>query len=351
MERSYYLQLAALGLRMPIGADLTLHEAPDPQNILLDAGRLGLLIEKTALNYATPLAFPLMDLSLEKADLLDFAGVPVDDVAQFHFTEAPSEQFIANYCAATSRPFSSRGEANIGALRYVAQQTKLTPIGMLIGPFSLMTKLLADPIAPVAMAAAGVTAEEDAGVCPVERCLELATAAVLRSARAQIAAGAKAMVVCEPAANIVYLSPRQLRRDMSIFNRYVMQPNMQLAELLRKHDVDLIFHDCGELIPEMIASFAHELHPVILSLGSSRKLWEDAELVPNDVILFGNLPSKNFYSDAVMPVEKVREMALDLARRMREVGHPFILGTECDVLHVPEAAATIRNKVEAMLKA
>ncbi len=35
--------------------------------------------------------------------------------------------------------------------------------------------------------------------------------------------------------------------------------------------------------------------------------------------------------------------------QMRESGHPFILGSECDVLHVPEAAATIRRKVEVML--
>jgi hypothetical protein len=34
---------------------------------------------------------------------------------------------------------------------------------------------------------------------------------------------------------------------------------------------------------------------------------------------------------------------------MRGTGHPFILGSECDVLHVPEAAETIRRKVEAML--
>jgi hypothetical protein len=34
---------------------------------------------------------------------------------------------------------------------------------------------------------------------------------------------------------------------------------------------------------------------------------------------------------------------------MRETGHPFILGSECDVLDVPGAGATIRRKVEAML--
>jgi hypothetical protein len=34
---------------------------------------------------------------------------------------------------------------------------------------------------------------------------------------------------------------------------------------------------------------------------------------------------------------------------MRERGHAFALGSECDVLHVPESGATIRRKVEATL--
>jgi hypothetical protein len=36
---------------------------------------------------------------------------------------------------------------------------------------------------------------------------------------------------------------------------------------------------------------------------------------------------------------------------MQASGHPFILGSECDVLFVPEAAGTILRKVEAMLEA
>jgi hypothetical protein len=50
-----------------------------------------------------------------------------------------------------------------------------------------------------------------------------------------------------------------------------------------------------------------------------------------------------------MPLERVREMTRELVLRMRDTGHPFVLGSECDVLHVPESGATIRRKVEAML--
>lgn len=52
-----------------------------------------------------------------------------------------------------------------------------------------------------------------------------------------------------------------------------------------------------------------------------------------------------------MPVDKVESMTLELIARMKAVGHPYILGSECDVLHVPEAARTIRKKVAVMLTA
>jgi hypothetical protein len=349
MKRQFYLDLAAHGLRMPIGADLVLHEEPAPEEILLDAERLGMVVEKAARRYHTPLAFPLMDLRLEKADLLEFVGVRETEVDLFHFTEPPPEDLLAGVKRGAGRPFSKRIQASQGALRYIAERTDLLPVGMLIGPFSLMTKLLADPIVPVAMAGGGVTGEEHAGVFTVERCLQLSLATVQRSARAQIEAGAKAIIVCEPAASTVYLSPRQMRRGADIFERFVLQPNRQVRALLGQHGVDLIFHDCGELLTGMVRQFAAELGPAVISLGSSRRLWEDAAVVPKDIVLFGNLPTKTFYSDAVMPVEEVVRRTAELSGHMAVCGHPHILGSECDVLHVPEAAETIRRKVGAML--
>jgi hypothetical protein len=46
-----------------------------------------------------------------------------------------------------------------------------------------------------------------------------------------------------------------------------------------------------------------------------------------------------------------RQLFLDLAARMEEIRHPFILGTESDTVHVEGAARTIRSKVDAMLHA
>jgi uroporphyrinogen-III decarboxylase len=220
---------------------------------------------------------------------------------------------------------------------------------MAIGPFSLMTKLIADPITPIAMAGGGMTAEEDGGILMVERCLRLAEATVARSLTAQVAAGAKAVIICEPAANAVYISPRQIKAGADIFERFVIEPNLRVRRLLADAGADLIFHNCGNLTGFMVEQFAGRLHPVILSLGSSRKLWEDAPLVPEDVVLFGNLPTKSFYSDAAMPAAEVERLTLELLEKMQATGHPHILGSECDVLHVPEAAATIRHKVRVML--
>ena len=349
MVNQYYLDLAAQGLRMPIGADLVLHEEPDPEAVRLHPEALGRVVERAARIYRTPLAFPLMDLRLEKADLLEFCGTPEPERDAFHFTSPPASELIDAVWSSAGRPFSARTQATHGAIRHIACHTDLVAIGMAIGPFSLMTKLVSDPITPLAMAGSGVSAEQDEGVRLVECCLQLALATVLRSVKAQVEAGAKALVICEPAANTVYLSPRQLRHDWAVFERFVLGPNRKVRALLEHFGVDLIFHNCGELLPEMVHQFAVELRPVVLSLGGSRKLWEDAAVVPKNVVLFGNLPTKLFYSDAAMPLEEVRRLTIDLLNRMAGCGHPHILGSECDVLFVPEAADTLRRKVEAML--
>ena len=290
-----------------------------------------------------------MDLTLEKEDLLRILGTPEAEAETFHFGAAPGEEKLQLVRDSSHAPFGVRGQAHIDSLRYIAGRTDLLPVGMAIGPFSLMTKLMADPITAIAMAGMGMTPEEDANILLAERCLALAEIAIARSLEGQIKAGAKAIMICEPAANLVYLSPKQINSGADIFERFVMRPNLQIREQLASAEVDLIFHDCGELTGFMVEQFATRLDPAILSMGSSRKLWEDAALVPKTVVLFGNLPTKTFYSDAAMPVDRVEAMTLELIGKMRAVGHPHILGSECDVLHVPDAAATIRRKVEAML--
>jgi uroporphyrinogen-III decarboxylase len=348
MPRQFWLDLARSGVRFPIGTDLVLHEHADAESIRNRGSALGQVLAAAARRWNIPMAMPLMDLRLEKADLAAAFGLSFEQSETWRLETAPEPSTIA-HVADPIRAFAVENRAQQQSLRWIASNTTLLPVGMAIGPFSLMTKLLADPITPVALAGNGITAGGDESVGLVERALHLAEAAIHRSIRAQMSSGARAVMICEPAANTTFLSPRQLRAGATTFERYVLDPNLRLKTFLDSHQMDLIFHDCGELLPEMVEAFAHRIHPAVLSLGSSRRLWEDAALVPDDVVLYGNLPTKTFYSDDAMPVSRVQEISRDLLARMTATGRLHILGSECDVLHVPDAAATIRRKVEAML--
>jgi uroporphyrinogen-III decarboxylase len=340
MKREFYLDLARSGLRMPIGAHLVLREHADADEILLDGPRLGAVVAAAARRFATPLAFPLMDLTLEKTALLAARSIPAADINAYHFRDAAIDG-----CAT---PLIPRMRATCAAIQYLAGRADLLAVGMAIGPFSLATKLVADPITPVFLAGAGATAAEEAEVRLFERVLEVGQDVILEYLRAQIEAGAKAIIICEPAANQVYFSPKQLAQSYAVFERYVLAPNRRVRRLLADAGVDLIFHNCGELFAGMLERFT-TLDPAVLSLGSSRVLWEDAARVPKTTVLYGNLPTKRFYSDALLSLAEVRRIKRELSRQMDATGHPFIMGSECDVLSVPECERTIQAKVDEFL--
>ena len=129
MPENLFLEMAWRGLRMPIGTDLVLHESRDPEACKHDAQLLGAVVEAAARRYRTPFAFPLMDLTLEKADLLQFLGVPDAQAPLFHFPEAPSLKDVSEVIAASGRPFPLRIQANQNAVRYIAERTDLLPGG------------------------------------------------------------------------------------------------------------------------------------------------------------------------------------------------------------------------------
>lgn len=350
MSRQIFLDLATQGHRLPIGSDLVLHGHADPQAILADGTALGKVVEETAVCFHTPLAIPLMDLTVEKEAILTLLGVEASAIPTYHFVGNPSPQAFIKVREGVSQLPTVRMRAGVEAVKYIAENTSLYPMGMAIGPFSLMTKLLSDPITPVYMAGTGVDAGEDEGVRLAEALLEVASDTILAYVRAQLLAGARAVLIAEPAANKVFISPRLIKMGSDIFDRYVLRFHERIKEALLSAGAELFFHCCGELVPDMIENFCH-LDPAVLSLGSSRKLWEDAALVPKQTVLYGNLPSKHFYSDEMTTVESVRTQAQHLIREMKKAGHPFILGSECDVLNVAESRATIQAKVAAFMGA
>ena len=344
MDRQFYIDMAESGLRMPVGTHLVLHEKKHPASIVVNGEALGRVMEETAERFNTPLAIPVMDLTIEKESILSHRGIAEKDIPTYHFTELPSPMKITDDVLLSHPRFA----ANLGALRYISMNTKLVPVGMCIGPFSLTTKLLADPIIPIYLAGSGMTGKDSDEVKLLDAALALAKAAVLASVKLQVAAGAKAIFLCEPAANLVYFSPNQLSGARDAFDRYVIEPNLEVREALRKGGCDLIFHDCGELVPAMVKKFA-VLDPAIMSFGSPVKLWEMEPFVPKSTVIFGNLPSKKFYSDAEASVEKVVALTQEIIARMTPTGHPFIVGTECDVLSMDGFVDIIRSMGDAFM--
>ncbi len=333
----------------PLAPTSSCTRRPDPESARNDGAALGRVIERTARRWETPLAIPLMDLRLEKIDLLARIGIAAKNAEAFQFSSPLDRHTLSILCASKAISLCPGSIARDQALSHIAAIPNLVPIGMAIGPFSLATRLMTDPITAAALAGRGITPENSDEVLLLMQCLRAAEGAVLRSVRSQIAHGARAIMICEPAACTAFISPRQLYAGSDIFERLIMEPNLRLKAALDAAGCDLIFHDCGELIDPMIEAFAHRLHPVILSLGSSRKLWIDARLVPDDVVLYGNLPTRSFYSDGAMPVEEVLRQADELIANMKACGHPHILGSECDVLYVHEARHAILAKIDAMM--
>ena len=141
MKREFYLELAERKLRMPIGTDLVMHQEREPQKVRVDGVALGKVVQRSAQRWSTPLAVPLMDLRLEKIDLLALAGVPEKRAERYHFSSPIDPAVFAWMCGEQKVPFCAGSCARDEALAYIGENTDLVPVGMAIGPFSLTTRL------------------------------------------------------------------------------------------------------------------------------------------------------------------------------------------------------------------
>ncbi len=345
MERQFYLDLANQGRRIAIAADLILHERDNPSACRMDGACLGKVLLETAERFRTPLIFPLMDLRVEKEWMLSALGIPADKIDEFHFAELDDDQREILQNAAAFPP-TQRMKASLDAISYVAEHRppELIPLGMCIGPFSLITKLLEDPITSIYQVALDPD-DEDAQL--VLEMLEYSTRVIVQWITMQCQAGAQAVCVCEPACNTIYISPRQIADYPDLLHELVLQFNQRLKAALLENGADLILHDCGELNETIVRHLA-SLDPAILSLGSPVSLPEAAAWVPRDTVLMGNLPSKKFYTDSEMTEAEVVSAGQQLLKEMDATGHPFILGTECDVLCVSGCEDTIKKKILAL---
>lgn len=347
MDKNYYIELARQGRRMPIATHLVLHEKADPEAILLDGQRMAEVMLETAERFNNPLALPVMDLTLEKDILLRTMGIPASQTEAFHFDDIPDPELCARIAPDVDVLALPRLKANCAALSLLRDGGQVIPVGMSIGPFSLLTKLVRDPITAIYMAGTGVEPGDDDEVAMIHAVLKLSETIIHATCAAQIKAGARAIFLCEPAANLVYFSPNQIRDGSTVYDDFVTQPNLRLKAMFDATGTDLLFHDCGELIPEMITSFG-KLNPKVISFGSSVSLWEIEPYVAKDVVLFGNLPTKKFYSDEDVPLSGIANRVAEIEAKLRPSGHPYIISSECDVLSMPGYEKTIMAKVNAM---
>jgi uroporphyrinogen-III decarboxylase len=183
----------------------------------------------------------------------------------------------------------------------------------------------------------------------MENTLQLSLEITMKSIELQIEAGAEVICVCEPAANTVYISPDTLQEaSEDIFDRLIIEPNKKITQLIQKNDRQLIFHNCGELTDLMLKKICI-LNPQVLSLGSSRDLAKDASIVPDNIVLLGNLPSKEFFQKDRLSVDEVERLTCELQKNMIATKHPFILASECDVLSVKGSENIIQQKVDKMM--
>lgn len=343
MGREYYLELAQQKIAVPIAIDLLVHEISDEERVGTDPKEMARVMTACAERFNIPLAIAPMDLRVEKRALTMLLGIDEHDADGFHLVEPLGEKKVNAVVDRLNREgLSARMQTTCDALQILAQEGKHTPVGMGIGPFSFLTKIAEDMIVAVLMISQGMTAEDDEAVGLALELLPLATELIERYLVAQVKAGASAIIICEPAANSVYISPAVMDAGSDIFERIVMEPNRRLIQAIEEAGGDVIFHDCGELTDEMIRLIG-TLRPAVISFGSTTDLVKAAALVPEDVVLLGNVPSKHFPSEAEMPSEKVRGICQKLRHDLDATGHPYILGSECDIL-------CVHGKEEAILR-
>ena len=221
-----------------------IHLDANPDAIPLDGNHLGQLIAKNAHQHHSKLAVPFLDLTIEKNIILEQLKLPLDH--QFH-NPLPYET-VHDLCHRLQTAPTGRWKATVDAIAYIAQHTELTPVGLSTGPFTVMTQLVADAKAAVQQAGHGISAQDSPAVNLTEQMLDLALRVCIRVIASQLGAGAKVIIVCEPAVDQDCLQP-------VTFERYVLAPHRHIKEILNAAGAELIVHAPGKLTPEMRKAF------------------------------------------------------------------------------------------------
>ncbi len=263
--------------------------------------------------------FQVMDLSVEANAL----GLQV----RFPLNESPSVEDHPVKSPDDLEQFSridilkdGRIMAFLEAMREMKETIDMPIGGYVIGPFTLAGRMMGESEA--AMAAI----DDSSGL---EQIVEFATERILRYGKALVSAGADMIAILEPTG--VILSPDQFRQ---FSGKYVKR-------ILDGLDTMGILHICGDsnhIIPYMCETGAQGL-----SLDSDVDLPKAIELLPEDVVMIGNLDPVACVAQST--AEEVREASLQLLESMSKYPN-FIFSTGCDL--PPE---TPLENIRAMIEA
>ena len=274
---------------------------------------------KYYLRYKPDILFPFMDLSVEaealglkinykdqdSPDVVDHPLKARDDLKNFHFPDVQNEGRF-NVFARTVQSLKNETDALISG--YVT--SPFTLAGLLMGAENLALNTITNP----------------------EFCLEtirFCTRVSLSYAKLLQDSGADFVTLLDPTA--VLLSP-------ALFNEFAAPFITEIAEELQ---MLVVLHVCGQTKP-LIPEFC-KLPVKGLSLDSDVDFPKSAKIIPEDILLIGNIHPVKVMLD--MDVEEVYMETSNLLYQMKAIQN-FIIATGCDV-----PSETSLSNIEAFLNA
>lgn len=313
--KSYNRRLAAPLISYP-GMRLTQTNAL--QN-LTDSNVQFETIRQITLHYPMDIVLPFIDLTVEAEAL----GIPVD----FAEDDAPSVRVHPLMSADQLSQYevpdphkAGRMPVFLSVVRRFKQQLPHVVGGMTAGPFTLAGLMMgAETLA--------INTLLDADFC--HKTIDFATEVVLEYAKALVGTGADFIVLLDPTA--VLLSPE-------LYDQFAGQ---YISRIVEELSVPVVIHTCGNttnIVPNMCKTGAHGL-----SLDGVVNFPEIAKIVPDDVVLIGNVDPVRVMLN--MTPQEVYAQTMQLLKDMEGVPN-YILSTGCDL-----PPATPLDNVEAFCSA
>ena len=250
------------------------------------------------------MSFVLMDLSVEASALGAAVRYPLHEIPTVEEPLVRKPEDLLQFQALDILK-DGRVHVFLETIRLLKKSVDIPVCGYVIGPFSLTGLLMG------ASEAAMATITEPEFLAEV---LAFSTRTIRHYARAQVEAGADVVAILEPTAAL--LSADSFEKFSATY----------VKEIVTDTEVPCILHICGDatrLVPAMARTGAQGL-----SLDYQVDLAAAADVVPQDVVLIGNLDPAGVVSRG-----SPEEVAAATEKLLSEMeGRPnFVLSSGCDL--------------------